>query len=112
MSVALIGSFWSIILHQVASYRSGGQWLVTDMTRTRNIIEMCDSVKAAIETGIINEGSNLTGVNSACVWSDRFIPRELNFLSYLILAEQVPLHGPLLRVFILCDNMKQSEFFS
>lgn len=60
---------------------------MTDMARTRNIFEMDDSVKAAVENGIINEGSNLTGVNSACVWSDRFIPREFNFLSYSMIFD-------------------------
>lgn len=50
--------------------------MVTDMTRAKSIFELDESVKAAIENGIINEGSNLSGVNSTCVWSDRFIPRE------------------------------------
>lgn len=65
-------------LYKSINFRSGGAWLVTDMTRTRSIFELDDTVKAAIENGIFKEGSNLTGVNSTCVWSDRFIPRKFN----------------------------------
>lgn len=48
---------------------TGGQWLVTDMIRTRSIFDMKPSLQQTVEDGISKEGSNLSGVSAKCWWT-------------------------------------------
>ncbi|XP_076295954.1 suppressor of fused [Lasioglossum baleicum] len=45
-----------------------GPWLVTDMRRTRSIMEDEPSIAEKIQSGIEKEGSNLSGVSAKCWW--------------------------------------------
>lgn len=58
------------------SYSLGGEWLITDMNRDKNMFEIDVGILADVESGIVLEGSNLSGVSCQLVWSDRFISRN------------------------------------
>ncbi|XP_068238037.1 suppressor of fused homolog [Palaemon carinicauda] len=49
---------------------AGGLWMVTDMRRGESIYELEPSVAEEIESGIENEGSNLSGVSARIAWAE------------------------------------------
>lgn len=55
----------------------GGDWLITDMRRGESMFEIDPDVQEAVEEGIENEGSNLSGVSARCSWSEKVPPTIL-----------------------------------
>ncbi|XP_025095733.1 suppressor of fused homolog [Pomacea canaliculata] len=49
---------------------AGGAWLVTDMRRGETIFELDPHLQERVEQGIEQEGSNLSGVSSRCMWEE------------------------------------------
>ena len=43
---------------------------MTDMRRGENMFEIDPNLQDKVEQGIINEGSNLSGVSSKCSWEE------------------------------------------
>ncbi|KAG8282827.1 hypothetical protein J6590_028799 [Homalodisca vitripennis] len=54
------------LLKQIA----GGAWLVTDMRRGENILELDPAAQEEVDRGIEEDGSNLSGVSARCSWSE------------------------------------------
>ncbi|XP_053203998.1 suppressor of fused homolog [Panonychus citri] len=50
---------------------AGGPWLVTNMRRGETIFEIDTEIQESVDKGIIDEGSNLSGVSAKCAWSDK-----------------------------------------
>ncbi|XP_058795424.1 suppressor of fused homolog [Phymastichus coffea] len=48
--------------------RACGPWLLTDMRRSRSIMDEDPSVALSVQEGIEREGSNLSGVSAKCCW--------------------------------------------
>lgn len=49
--------------------RAGGPWLVTDMRRGENILELDPAAQEEVDRGIETDGSNLSGVSARCSWA-------------------------------------------
>ncbi|CAI9717818.1 suppressor of fused homolog [Octopus vulgaris] len=49
---------------------AGGAWLITDMRRGESIFELDPSLQERVDSGIEQEGSNLSGVSSRCFWDE------------------------------------------
>ncbi|XP_064600210.1 suppressor of fused homolog [Liolophura sinensis] len=49
---------------------AGGPWLITDMRRGETIFETDPSLQERVDSGIEQEGSNLSGVSSRCSWEE------------------------------------------
>lgn len=50
---------------------AGGPWLVTNMRRGETIFELDSEIQEKVDKGIIEEGSNLSGVSAKCAWSEK-----------------------------------------
>lgn len=57
--------FWFLYLCS-----AGGPWLVTDMRRGENMLELDPAAQEEVDRGIENDGSNLSGVSARCSWSE------------------------------------------
>lgn len=49
---------------------AGGQWLVTDVKRSKSIFQMNTNFRELVEIGIDQDGSNLSGVSAKCWWGE------------------------------------------
>lgn len=50
---------------------AGGPWLITDMRRGESVFELDVDVEEAVQMGIAQEGSDLSGVSAKLSWSDQ-----------------------------------------
>lgn len=57
---------------------AGGDFLVTDMQRQNSIFELNKDIKQAVEQGINNEGSNLSGVSAKCSFESKIVLDHLS----------------------------------
>ena len=57
---------------------TGGDLLVTEMQRSKSIFEFKQEIKQAVEQGINQEGSNLSGVSAKCSFKCKIILDQLN----------------------------------
>lgn len=58
---------------------AGGPWLITDMRRGQTIFELNPQFQEQVDDGILQDGSNLSGVTSQCIW--QHLSDEFNQLS-------------------------------
>lgn len=49
---------------------AGGAWLNTDMRRGESIFELDPTLQERVDSGIEQEGSNLSGVSGRCCWDE------------------------------------------
>ncbi|XP_065226714.1 suppressor of fused homolog [Planococcus citri] len=100
----------------------GGEFLVTDMSRSQHMFELDGGILQEVENGIIMAGSNLSGVSCHLVWSDRFISRKeisnkscfedefiKTYCPYINLNETDDLYTQKLQSFSIGDNIDYSQ---
>jgi len=56
---------------------AGGPWLVTDMRRGESVFELDTDVEEAVQMGISEEGSDLSGVGAKISWSEEMLPPNM-----------------------------------
>ena len=57
---------------------AGGDFLVTDMQRSQSIFKRNHEIQQAVERGITNEGSNLSGISAKCTFKRKISLEDLS----------------------------------
>ncbi|OQR71854.1 suppressor of fused-like [Tropilaelaps mercedesae] len=59
---------------------AGGPWLITDMRRGESVFELDADVEEAVQMGISQEGSDLSGVSAKLSWSEEVLDQKVKEL--------------------------------